>query len=48
MTLEQVIRDYLWHIVFLLACAWYWGFKTGEWWEQVKDEPMPDNDEELW
>jgi hypothetical protein len=46
--MQQLIVEYFWHLVFLLAIAWYFGFVSGKWWEQVKNEPMPDNDEELW
>jgi hypothetical protein len=48
MTTEQVIHDYFWHLLFLLACAWYWGFKAGEWWQEEKTKEHLPNDDMWW
>lgn len=48
MTAEQVFHDYFWHLVALLVCSFYWGYKTGQWWERIKDEAKPESNDEIW
>lgn len=46
--MKELIQEYFWHLFFILACAWYWGYKTGQWWERIKDEEPPKHNNEMW
>lgn len=46
--MKELIQEYFWQLFFLLASAWYWGFVAGKWWERIKDEEQPDQNDEIW
>ena len=48
MTLEQLIHQYFWHLFFIIACAWYFGFVSGKWWEKEKTKEQPEGDNGIW
>lgn len=35
-------------LIAALVSAWWFGFVAGKWWERLKNEEMPDNDEGMW
>lgn len=46
--MSQLIHDYFWQLFFLIACAWYWGFVSGKWWQEEKTKPQPNHNDEIW
>ena len=46
--MQQLITEYFWHLFFLLATAWYFGFVSGKWWEQEKNKEQPPDNDEIW
>jgi hypothetical protein len=46
--MKELIHEYFWHLFFLLAIAWYFGFVSGKWWEQEKTKDQQGNDEIWW
>jgi hypothetical protein len=48
MTLDQMIREYFWHLFFLMACAWYFGFVSGKWWQEEKTKEQSTHNDEMW
>jgi len=46
--MKELLLEYFWHIFFLMACAWYFGFVSGKWWEAEKNKEQPDHNDEIW
>ena len=36
-----------WLLAMALIACWYWGYLVGKWWERIKNDPPPADDNEM-
>lgn len=46
--MSDLIEQHFLALTFVMVCFWALGLFSGIWWERIKNDDLPDQDDEIW